>query len=308
MVKDWPPTCSVAEVIAPLKNMFQCPPSQGRLSAAPFLLPSSCPHEYVPSANAGVGKSAHAMRSRVPAVIPTRPTIDKRLPSFRPRDPFISLASVPSPQCHGGPACPTGRSVWRRNGLLHRPKVQRCGSAFRPTRVPSAARTRGASRTPRVRPNVIGEGYSSSSLRPRLAPAHRRPEPAVMSPTAITPSGITFSIPVKAVPPGGVTDVGETVVPSSGGVVSSGGVIVVGCTLVEVGGGVLVVGGSDVVVGGSDVVVGGSDVVVGGSDVVVVGGEVVPATQPLFHSAMFDPEKFTPADRTPGVLSSLSSS
>ena len=51
------------------------------------------------------------------------------------------------------------------------------------------------------------EGYSSSSFRLRRVPAHSRPEPVVRSVRPMTPSGITASGPVNAVPPG-VTVVG----------------------------------------------------------------------------------------------------
>jgi hypothetical protein len=62
----------------------------------------------------------------------------------------------------------------------------------------------------------------------------------------MTPRGITFSGPVKAVPFGGATVVGSTVSESPGG-----GVIVVGATLVlELGGGVDVLGGVVDVLGG----------------------------------------------------------
>ena len=56
----------------------------------------------------------------------------------------------------------------------------------------------------------------------RRLPAHRRPEPPVISIRAMAPRGTTFSTPVKAVPPG-LTVVGATT-----------GVVVVVLVVVEV--------------------------------------------------------------------------
>ena len=77
----------------------------------------------------------------------------------------------------------------------------------------------------------MADAYFSSSapLRRRRELAHRRPEPPVISISAIAPSGTKFSTPVKAVPPG-VTVVG----PTSGGVVELDGETVVGSTVSEV--------------------------------------------------------------------------
>jgi hypothetical protein len=56
---------------------------------------------------------------------------------------------------------------------------------------------------------VVTYSSSWSSSRLRRLPAHRRPEPLVISSRAIAPIGTTFSTPVKAVPPGD-TVVGAT--------------------------------------------------------------------------------------------------
>jgi hypothetical protein len=88
---------------------------------------------------------------------------------------------------------------------------------------------------------------------------------------AMTPSGITFSGPVNAVPLGGATVVGSTVSESSGG-----GVIVVGATVVlELGGDVEVLGGVvELVLVDVDVLGGVVELVLVDVDVLVVGGEV----------------------------------